>query len=140
MMFAEDHPCRYGLLLETEPGELASQEILEKQLLAQPHRDRHAEALEAARRESEIALEKALELEERLVVEGDQVHVRETDAGFAQAVRKRLRRELRVVFPAREALLLRCRDDPAVLHQRGGAVVVERGDPQDAQRAGQKSV
>src|SRR5690242_1552156 len=106
MMFAKDEAFRQHLLLDAELRKLAREQILEEELLAQPERDRHAEALEPARRESEIALEQALELQKRLVVEGDEVDLRETHARLAQAVGKCLRGKMRVVLLAGEALLL----------------------------------
>jgi hypothetical protein len=59
--------------------------------------------------------------------------VAEAAAGLRQAVADRVDRKPGVVLLAREALLLRCGDDAAVLDQRRGAVVIEGGNPQDAQ-------
>ena len=53
--------------------QLVGEQVPEEQLLPQPHRDRHAEGLEALGREREVGLEQPLELQERLVVEGDVV-------------------------------------------------------------------
>ena len=101
----------------------------------QPERDRHAERAEAARREGEVGLEQPLELQERLVVEDDVVDVAELDAGLGQAVVDRVRGKARIVLLAGEALLLRRGDDAPVLDQRGGAVVVEGRDAEDAHAA-----
>ena len=54
----------------------------------------------------------------------------------AQAIVARRARETGIVLLAREALLLRRRDDLAVLDQRGRAVVVERRDPENAHAVG----
>ncbi len=56
-----------------ERPELVLQQAFLEQLLPQPQRHRHAEGAEAARREGEIGLEQALELQKRLVVEDDVV-------------------------------------------------------------------
>src|SRR5690349_12136225 len=140
MMLAEDEPLRDGLLRHAELRDLAREQIFEKELLPEPQRDRHAEALEAARCKSEVTLEQAFEFENRLVVERDEIHVRQAHARLAQAVGERLRREARIVLLACEALLLRGGDDPAVLHERSGAVVIERRDTDDAGRGRQNSV
>ena len=65
------------------------------------------------------------------------VDLRKRASRLRQAIADRLHREGRVVLAAREALLLRRGDDAPVLEQRGGAVVVERRDAEDAH---QKSV
>ena len=109
--------------------ELAAQQVLQEQLLAQPDRDRHAERGETPRREREVGLEQALELQERLVVEHDMVERFRGDAGFFQAPGDGVVRKGRVVLPAGEARLLRRGHDAAVLDQRGRAVVVEGRDP-----------
>ncbi len=117
--------------------ELVGQEHLLEQLFLEPHRQRHAERLEAARREREVGLEQPLELQERLVVEYDVVDGVELDAGLGEAIVHGVLRIARVMLLAGEALLLRRRDDLAVLDQRGCAVVVERRDAEermDAQR------
>ena len=75
------------------------------------------ERLEAARREGEIGFEQPLEFQERLLVEDDIVDVLERDAGLLEAIADRVDREARVLLLAREALLLRRRDDLAVDQQ-----------------------
>ncbi len=95
------------------------------ELLLQPERQPHQEQLEAARRVGEVGLEQAVELQERLVVEGDVVEVTRRDAGFVEAVAHRVRGKVVVVLLAGEALLLRGRDDRPVAHQAGRAVVIE---------------
>jgi hypothetical protein len=106
--------------------------VLLEELVLHPHRQRGAERAEAARREGEVGLEQPLELEERLVVEGDVVDLGELRAGRFQAGADRLVREGRVVLLAREALFLRGGDHLAVAQQRRGAVVVVRGDAEDS--------
>ena len=74
---------------------LVAQQRLLEQLFLQPQRHRHAERAEAARRKGEIGLEQPLELQERLVVEGDVVDVGQRDAGLVEAIVDRVRRESR---------------------------------------------
>jgi hypothetical protein len=84
-----------------------------------------------ARREREVGLEQPLELEERLVVERDEVHILELDARLREAVVERVAREARVMLLPRETFLLRGRDDLAVAHDGRCGVVIERGDADD---------
>ena len=64
--------------------QLAPQQILLKQLLANPDRDRRRERAEAARREGDVGFEQPLELQERLFVEDDIVDVGERDLASAR--------------------------------------------------------
>jgi hypothetical protein len=59
------------------------------------------------------------------------VDVAQTRASFPQAIFDGMTRKAFVEFLAREALLLRRGHDVAILDQRGGAVVVERGDTEE---------
>ena len=131
MVLAEQQP-----LLPVEVGlptlHLVAQQRLLEQLLLQPQRHGHAERVEAPRREGEIGLEQPLELQERLVVEGDVVDVAELHADMVEAVLHRVLGEAGIVLLAGEALLLRGRDQMAVVDQRGRAVVIEGRDAQHA--------
>ena len=108
------------------------EQVALKQLLADPQRHRLAERGEAARREGEVGLDQPLELEERLLVEDDLVDRRAVAARGLQAIAQRMRRKPGVVLDAGEALLLRRGDDRPVLDDRSRAVVIERGQPEDA--------
>lgn len=114
--------------------ELLGQQVLLKQLLAQPQRHRHAKRFEAARRECQVGLEQALELQERLVVEGDVIDLGQADAGLVQAITQGVQREARVVLAAREAFLLGGGDDHTVAQQCGCAVMVVAGEAEDEHR------
>src|SRR2546427_9318402 len=114
-------------------AELFEQQVLEEKLLPQPQGDRHTEGPEPARREGQVGLEQALELEEGLVVEDDAVNTAQPEPGLAHAVADRVSGKPGIVLLAREALFLRRSDDMAVFDQRGRAVVVERRDSEDAQ-------
>src|SRR5262249_36638057 len=77
----------------------------------------------------------ALELDEGLLVEDDVVDVRERDAPLLQDEVDGETREPGVVLDAAEALLLRGRDQLAVLHQGGRGVVVVGGEPEDGHQS-----
>jgi hypothetical protein len=103
------------------------------ELLLEPERHRLDEGGEAARRHRQVGLEDAVELEQRLVVEDDPVQAATVaaDPPRLQAVAHRAGRETGVVLEPRETLLLRRRDDAAVLDQAGGRVVVVAGDAEE---------
>src|SRR5579859_3517413 len=109
-------------------------QVLLEQLLAQPYGDRHAEGPEAAGSERKVRLQQALELQERLVVESDVVDLLELEVPFGKAVLDGVHGKTRIVLLARKALFLRSRRHRPVHEERGCAVVVIRGDPQDAHR------
>src|SRR5262249_28758432 len=124
VMLGEEHLAR-------EPVELPPDLAAREELLAQPHRHRGGELPQAARRHAEILLEQALELEEWLVVEADVVARVEREPPPLQAVADGVRGEAGVVSLAREALLLRGRDDLAVAHQARRRIVIEGGEAQN---------
>src|SRR5262245_11672689 len=123
------------LVIARKLPQFVAQKLLLEQLLAQPQRDRHAERSKAGRREREISLQQAFELEERLVVEHGVVDVVQSGSRGFQTIAERMVREAGIVLLAREALLLGGRDDAAVLDQGGRAVVVERREPENAHSA-----
>ena len=133
VMLGEQQP---GLPVECrhDPPQLVAQEQLLEQLLLQPDRQRLAEGAKAGRREGEVGLEQALELEEGLVVERDIVDAVDAVADARQAVLDRPAGEAGIVAAAREALLLGSGDDAAILDERRGAVVLEGGDAEDPHR------
>ena len=132
VMLAEQQPALVEIFRERP--ELVTQQVLLKQLFAQPERDRHLEGGEPARRHRDVGFQQPLEFEEWLVVEYDMVEFVGRDAGFGEAIGDRVVRERGVVLAAGETLLLRRRDDPAVFDQRGRAVVVEGGNAEDPHR------
>jgi hypothetical protein len=81
----------------------------------------------------------AAEQEKGIVGVGDVIDVDEADPGFPQAVVDRVERQLvrgegdgpLGVLDTREAFLLRCCDDPAILHQTGRGVVIDRVEAKD---------
>ncbi len=109
------------------------------ELVAEPARHGAHEGPEAARGDGGGGAEDAVELGQRLVVEGDGGQIGGAGAGGFEAPRDGGLGEARVVLDAGEALLLRGGDDLAVAHQRRGAVVVEGRYPQDQRHAGGSS-
>jgi hypothetical protein len=101
------------------------------ELLVQPHRHRLAEGAERARKGGDVGAQHPLELEQRLVVEADDVEVPGLDPGLLEDVADGVVGEVGVVLLPREALLLRGRDHLAVPQEGSGGVVVEAGDPED---------
>src|SRR5262249_2948973 len=89
----------------------------------------------STRRECQIGLEQALELEEGLVVENDVVHVLDRDAAGGEAIVDRPGGKIGIVPLARKPLFLGRGNDLAVAHQGGGAVVVEGGEPENSHNA-----
>src|SRR5262245_35568321 len=104
---------------------------LHEQLLAEPARHRLHEGRESRGREGQVCLEHSLELEERLVIEADVVHLLRLEPRPAQAKVDCTRGETRVVLLPRESFLLRGSDDLAVDDQSRGAVVIKGGYPED---------
>ena len=84
MMLAEQQPLRVEILGEFL--KLVAQQVLLKQLLPQPERDRHLEGAESARRKRDVGFQQPLEFEERLVVEHDVIELAGRNAGFCKAI------------------------------------------------------
>src|SRR5271157_4828926 len=81
------------------------------EFLMDPKWHRHEERAEPSWRDRKVGFEQPLELEERLLVEGHVVNVLRLQTAFRKAVVNGMAREPVVVLHAREALLLRSRDD-----------------------------
>src|SRR2546430_4445971 len=130
----EERACRMGLVMLGVQNlaliaERFAQLPVHEELVLQPHRRRLEKRHEPSGGDSEIRIENALELEERLVVKADERQISGRDAARPQTILHGVRREGGVPLLARKPLLL-CRDeDRAVPEQAGGAVVVERGNP-----------
>src|SRR5579871_1267283 len=120
----------------TQPLQLFMQQRFLKQLLADPQRHCHLERSQSAWRIGEIRFEQPLELQERLVVKNNKIDIAERAAGLYQAILGRVRWKSGIVLLAREALLLRGRDNFAIAHQRRGAVVIKSGDSQNLHVSG----
>lgn len=125
MMFGEQH-LAHPVEILGEFLEFLGQQILLEQLFLQPHRNGGLERGKAPGRERHIGFEQALELQERLVVEDDEVDVVQAAAGLGQAILDGQPGKTRVVFLAGEAFFLGGGNDAAILDQRGGTVMIER--------------
>src|SRR5262245_59709779 len=112
--------------------QLAADDVLLKQLLAQPERDGQCERLIAARRKPNIGLQEPLELEKRLLVEHYVIDLIELAAFLLEAIRDRMSRKARILLLAGEALLLCCGHNAAVDQERRSTVVIERGNTKDS--------
>src|ERR1017187_5086303 len=89
-----------------------------------PERHRLAERDESPRGIFEIRLERALQFQEGLGVEGGVVELLRREAARFEAIARGAPGKLRVVLLAGEALFLRGGDDPSVHEEAGGRVVV----------------
>src|SRR5262245_32639574 len=114
--------------------ELLAEISIHPELVFDPHRTRHQELAQTAGRNAEIGLDDTSELADGLVVEADGTQLIDPDAGLAQAIGHRLLWKPRITLLARESLFGRSRDDLAVAHNGGGAVVVVGRDAQDRYR------
>src|SRR5436305_3743686 len=84
--------------------ELVAQQVLLKQLLADPDRHRLSERSETLRREGEVGFQQPLEFEERLVIESDVVDATILSIDLLKTPAGRVGGEARIVLLAREAL------------------------------------
>src|SRR5262249_54392962 len=105
MMFGEQQ-LLFDASIRTELLQFTCEKALLEQLLLDPERQRHGEAAVAARREREVGLEQPLELDERLVVEGDEIEIVEREASRREAELDCVARKPRIVLAPREALFL----------------------------------
>ena len=128
VVLEEDVATRVGAA--EAPVELPGRE----ELLLEPEREAHQEQAEARRGVRDVRLEQPVELEQGLVVEGDEVEILGAQPGLGQAEIHGVLREAVIVLLAREALLLHRGDDLAVAHQAGRAVVIKGRDPEDVHR------
>src|SRR5262249_9678464 len=113
-----------------------AQRAAREQFFLEPGWQRGAEAAQAGGRECQGGFQEALELGGRFVVEGGGIELGRPEVAGAQAVGDGVSGEAGVVFLAGKALFLGGGHHVAVHDQRGGAVVVERGDAEDGGHAG----
>jgi len=113
--------------------QVPDQRVLLEQLLLDPQRHRAAERRETLRRKRGIGFQQPLELHERLLVEGDEVDILQADPADVETGGNRMLWHARIVLLPAETLFLHGGDDAAVLDQRRGAVVIERGETEDPQ-------
>ena len=101
------------------------------EFLAEPQRHRHQERPPAARCARGVGFEQAVELDQRLLVEADEIEILRRDAALTEAVGGRPRRKARVVLLAREAFFLCGGHDPAVFDETGGRIVIVGRDSEN---------
>ncbi len=109
-----------------ETRQLLLNQRLHPDALANPERNRHQESFQPTWRVSQIAMEDAIKFDERLLVKGHTVHLRQRNAALPQAILDRVSGERRVVLFAREPFLLCRSDDLAIAHQARGAIMIKR--------------
>src|ERR1043165_2997728 len=115
--------------------ELFAQVRLEPDLFFHPDRHRGQKRNQTAGREAEISREEPIEFEKRFFVERDEIKLGGIgETGLAQAIIDRVSRKAGVMFFSRETLFLGGRQDFAIAHQAGGAVMVKRRDAENVHR------
>src|SRR5580658_3260717 len=112
--------------------QLILEEAALEQFLAHPERNRHLEGTQPPWRERDVGFQKALELQERLVVKDDIVDGGEIHACEREAELHGMGGKARVMFLAGEALFLRRGDDLSIAKKSRRTVVIERGNAEDA--------
>ena len=140
MVLRKEQPAG-PVALRPDRLQFAAEEVFLKQLLSNPQRKSHPERSHPARRERQIILQEALELQKGLFVENHRIKLLWPHAREFQAVADRLSRKAGIVFLSGEPLLLGGRYDLAVADDRRRAVVIESRDSKyPHRRRSQKSV
>src|SRR5262245_10941403 len=115
-------------------GQLAAQQTLLEQLLADPYRQRGEERFETAGREGEVGVEQTLEFQEGLVVEDDVIDVLTRDPRILKAPSNRVCGKRCIGLLAGEALFLRGGNHLPVTYQGRRTVVVVSGETENEQQ------
>src|SRR5262249_14712081 len=125
VVLAEEHFAFVAL-------EMVADVIGHPELVGEPQRQGHQVRLQPARCTRDVRLEQALELDQRLLVETDQVQSSGRNAGLAEAVTHGNLGKPSVVLLSGEPLLLSGRDDATVFDKTGGRVVIVRRETENA--------
>ena len=133
-MMLRKQELRRRLPFRIDLAKFFGKQALLKQLLLEPDRHCHAKGGETLGRKGQIGFEQAFEFQERLIVEDDMVDAFERAAGGLKAIGDRLQWKARIMLLAGESLFLCCRNDAAILHDRGSAIMVEGRDAENMQR------
>src|SRR5262245_29805517 len=87
-------------------GEAAANHAAHHQLFTEPYRHRHDEAADAAGCERQLSLEQALELQQRLIIEGYEIELSGAQPSLFQTVFDGVFRKGRIVLLPCEPFLL----------------------------------
>src|SRR5262245_44362554 len=87
-------------------AQISAEVAVRIQLVLDPERTRHRKGAQSTRRRCRIRFENAFELEQRLVIEADEVEVGDFDPGLLQAILDGVGRKPCVAFLASESLFL----------------------------------
>src|ERR1017187_848088 len=140
MVFRKEQPAG-PIALRPDRLQFAAEKVFLEQLLSSPQRKSHPERSQPARRERQIIIQEALELQKGLFVENHRIKLLWRHARGFQAVANRVSRKAGIVFLSGKPLLLGGRYDLAVADERRRAVVIEGGDSKyPHRRRSQKSV
>src|SRR6267378_6206235 len=132
MVLAEEH-LLVPAIAPVDFPQFVLQQAFQEELFSQPQGNRHAKRLEPAWCKRQIRLDQPLKLQERLVVKDDAIHAAQPGAALGQAVADSVGGKPGIVLLTREAFLLRRSNDLTVLDQCRSAVMVKRGNPENAQ-------
>jgi hypothetical protein len=105
--------------------------VSQQELFFQPHRHGGKKRLETTRRETEVGFEEPLEFDKRLVIEHNVFEILDSDPSFVQTILNGMTRETWIMLLSRKALFLRRRNNLAILHNTGSAVMVVRRDTEN---------
>ena len=97
------------------------------QLVPEPQGHGQAEAPKAGRGIGQIRLQEPFELGQGLIIEGYVIELVGAEPPLAQAISNRLRREARIMLDPGKPFLLSGRDDPTIVDQRRGAIMIKSG-------------
>src|SRR5918993_5045301 len=103
-------------------------EVSQQELFFQPHGHGGKKRLETARGKTDVGFEEPLEFDKRLVIEHNVCEILDSDPSFVQTILNGMTWKTWVMLLSRKALFLRRRNDLAILHKTGGAVMVVRGN------------
>jgi hypothetical protein len=110
---------------------LLPKKVSQQELFFQPHGHGGKKRLETTRRETEVGFEEPLEFDKRLVIEHNVFEILDSDPSFVQTILNGMTWKTWIMLLSRKALFLRRRDDLAILHKTGGAVMVVRRDTEN---------
>jgi hypothetical protein len=106
-------------------------EVSQQELFFQPHGHGGKKRLETPRRKTEVGFEEPLEFDKRLVIEHHVFEILDSDPSFIQTILNGMTWKTWIMLLSRKALFLRRRNNLAILHKTGSAVMVVRRDTEN---------
>src|ERR1017187_2091628 len=107
----------------------------------EPNGHGESKTAKAGGRKGQIGFKQTIKFKQWFVVKCNVVKIFRMNAASLQTIRHGVYREIGIVFLARKPFFLRSGDEAAVHNQRRGAVVIKRGNTQNARhRLNSKSI